>query len=207
MGRQRQFLGESADERRARRRTQLIDAALDQVTEAGFGSASVRGICSRAGLTSRYFYESFANLDELFSTLLDDVADTVLSAGAEAVSAAQDAPPRERIHRGLSAAIDAILDDPRRTALIAAVGAGDPSLQRKRLDIVLRLVDSINADPVSVPAPEQGSSALTLFLAGGALETIFGVADGRLDITRDQLVDHLTDFTIGTTLAAAGHGR
>lgn len=203
MGRQRQFLGESADERQARRRIQLFDAALDQVAEGGFQSASVRSICSRSGLSSRYFYESFANLDELFAALLDDIADTVLSAGSQALDDAGECDPRERIGRGLSAAVDAILDDPRRTAMIAAVGAGDPALQRKRRDILLRLVDSIHTGPITVSPSASSAPAVTLFLAGGALELIFGVADGRLDLTRDQLVDHLTDFTVGMTLVAA----
>jgi len=54
-----------ADERKAERRVQLLSAAIQVYSERGFRHSSVKAVCEAAGLTERYFYESFANSEEL----------------------------------------------------------------------------------------------------------------------------------------------
>lgn len=48
-----------------RRRAQLVAAGLAVFGTAGFRGATVRGICREAGLTDRYFYESFDTKEDL----------------------------------------------------------------------------------------------------------------------------------------------
>ena len=52
-------------------------------------SATVEQLCSAAGLNKRYFYEGFADLDELASAVVDDIADEVRRA-----TLAASPPPR-----------------------------------------------------------------------------------------------------------------
>ena len=47
------------------RRQQLIDAATQVYGEYGYRHASVKQVCDAAGLSQRYFYESFSHSDEL----------------------------------------------------------------------------------------------------------------------------------------------
>jgi AcrR family transcriptional regulator len=61
----RLYRGASSDERRAERQQQLLDAGLKLIGEFGYQAASVRSICAEAGLTERYFYESFVNREAL----------------------------------------------------------------------------------------------------------------------------------------------
>ncbi|HET6290833.1 MAG TPA: TetR family transcriptional regulator, partial [Amycolatopsis sp.] len=61
----RRYSGKTADERRAERRLALLGAALDIWQEQGWAAVTMRGVCARANLTDRYFYESFANRDVL----------------------------------------------------------------------------------------------------------------------------------------------
>ena len=61
----RPYRGISADERRASRRARLLDAALEEVGERGMAGTTMTAVCARAGLTERYFYESFADRDEM----------------------------------------------------------------------------------------------------------------------------------------------
>ncbi len=61
----RRYGGRGGEERRAERRERLLDAGLACYGEVGYHAATVRLICARAGLTERYFYESFANGEDL----------------------------------------------------------------------------------------------------------------------------------------------
>lgn len=55
----------TADERRAERRKQLMRIAVKVYGEEGYRNTSVKAVCAAAGLTERYFYESFANGEDL----------------------------------------------------------------------------------------------------------------------------------------------
>lgn len=61
----RLYGGESTQDRVQRRREQFLDAGLLLFGTVGFKSTSVRGLCRQAKLTDRYFYESFASVEEV----------------------------------------------------------------------------------------------------------------------------------------------
>jgi AcrR family transcriptional regulator len=65
----RRYGGVDAAERRRERQRKLIDAGLAVFGERGYHLSTVRDICSTAGLTERYFYESFKTLGELFDAV------------------------------------------------------------------------------------------------------------------------------------------
>ena len=62
----RRYGGASFEDRLSERRERLIRAAVEMFGKAGREGATVAAICAHAGLTSRYFYESFPNRDALF---------------------------------------------------------------------------------------------------------------------------------------------
>jgi AcrR family transcriptional regulator len=61
----RTYGGLAMAERVAARRARFVEAGIDLFGTQGFRGATVRGICAAAGLTDRYFYESFATLEAL----------------------------------------------------------------------------------------------------------------------------------------------
>src|ERR671936_1321771 len=63
--RARNYAGLSADERRLARRERLIEGAIRAYGELGYRNTTVKAVCEAAGLTERYFYESFANSEAL----------------------------------------------------------------------------------------------------------------------------------------------
>jgi len=193
----RSFLGESSEERRARRRQALLEAALDQIWEEGLQATSVRSICSRAGLISRYFYESFDNLDELMSAALSETADELLAAGTRAVRDVDQEPRLERVRRGLDAAVGVLVSDPRKSALMAALGAGDARLQRERRGMVIQVAEAIRSDAELSGLNETDARPTTLYLAGGLVELTLAFLDGDLSLSRSQLVDQLAAMTLG----------
>lgn len=57
--------GKAASDRQAERRKKLLAAGIKLIGSQGFAATSIDAICAEAGLTKRYFYESFSNSDEL----------------------------------------------------------------------------------------------------------------------------------------------
>ena len=130
----RSYRGQSQEQRRAERRSRLIAAALDVYGERGYHQATVKAVCESAGLTERYFYESFANSEALlidsFNAVTYSVLGEVLRAAEAAgrgklvrsramlhayFSALQRGPNAARVFlveiRGVSPAVDRAFDD------------------------------------------------------------------------------------------------
>ena len=84
----RRYRGSAVEERRAQRRQQLIDAAIEVYGSNGYRHSGVKQVCDAAGLTQRYFYESFGHSDELLIAAYEQAARSVREsnmAAAEAV--------------------------------------------------------------------------------------------------------------------------
>ena len=76
----RPYRGVSADDRRADRRARLLEAGLDLVGEVGVAEVTAEAVAARAGLSKRYFYESFADRDALLVAASSGVFETVRAA-------------------------------------------------------------------------------------------------------------------------------
>ena len=63
------------EERVAARRARFIEAGVELFGTQGFRGATVRGVCAAAGLTDRYFYESFPALEALLAAVYCSLKD------------------------------------------------------------------------------------------------------------------------------------
>src|SRR5579871_6430771 len=72
--RQRVYGGQSAEARAEQRRARLIEAAVKVYGAQGYRTATVKAVCEAAGLTERYFYESFENSEALLIAAFDTVS-------------------------------------------------------------------------------------------------------------------------------------
>jgi AcrR family transcriptional regulator len=112
-GVQRRWRGREPADRVADRRAQLVEAGLELMGTAGARGVSMRGVCRQAGLTERYFYESFGHVDEL----LVEVLELVVLQARDALFAALDTAPAQLgplIRHGVRAFTEFLLADPRR---------------------------------------------------------------------------------------------
>src|ERR1700754_2161618 len=80
----RRYGGASFEDRQAERRERLIAAAIEVFGRWGREGATVAAICAEAGLTARYFYESFPNRDALFIAAYQTVQAELLTQMAQA---------------------------------------------------------------------------------------------------------------------------
>jgi AcrR family transcriptional regulator len=201
--------------RRAERRTLLLDAAFDLLGTAGWAGTTVRAVCQAARLNPRYFYESFDDLDALVVAVYDRLVAQLSDEVRAAVLAAGDDPGEQT--RAAIGRIAAFVDDDRRRARVLYVEAlGNEALNRRRIETSHALVEAVEhyaAERHGPPAPgEQIGRIGAAVLVGGTSELIVAWLDGRIDITRDQLVDDATALFLAlgeaaATIAARRHPR
>ena len=92
----RRYRGSVIAERKAQRRQQLIEAASEVYGRNGYRHSSVKQVCDAAGLTQRYFYESFSHSDELLIACYEQTATQLRK---EIINAAEKAG-EDRAERG-----------------------------------------------------------------------------------------------------------
>ena len=73
MAGKRNWAGTTLTGRKASRREQLIEAGIELLGDEDGPMVSVRTACRTAGLTERYFYESFTDRDELALAVYEHV--------------------------------------------------------------------------------------------------------------------------------------
>lgn len=185
--------GLSADQRRSKRRAALLDAALDVLAADGVEAVTVRGVCTRARLNDRYFYESFADRDELLAALADELA----GQGVAAVLAAIDGLPPDpaaQVRAAGEAAIGFILDDQRRGRFLVESQATESLRQRRHAAVRMLAVIMVERgrDILGELAPPDDEAELVaLTLVTGALEVVSIWLRGELDVSRERLAEVL----------------
>jgi len=190
----RRYRGIASDERRAQRRVRLIDAAIEVYGERGYRSATVKAVCEEAGLTERYFYESFASSEALLiacfhhvnAQLFAVIAAAAEAAGGDAAArgramlrayfqALQAQPRPARVFlmeiRGVSPAVDAAFEQAlaqigaATTQVVAPAGAQpDPLLQAGVIGGVVHIAMCWIRDGYVPPVNQVVETALELGL-------------------------------------------
>ena len=84
------WAGVPLTDRRIERRGLLVSAAFALFGDGGESAVSVRSVCRESALNTRYFYESFADTDELLGAVYDVVAAELAAEVAAAITAAGD---------------------------------------------------------------------------------------------------------------------
>ncbi len=184
--------GQTAEDRRAERRRRLMDAAVELMGTGGWSNTTVRGVCTEAKLTPRFFYESFADLDALAVAVFDEI---IAGATAQIVAAMAGAP--EGLEPQMRAALDAFVreltDDPRRARICFAEALGSEPLARRRLEVMRGYGQMFAAAARGVfhPPPEADPfvELTAAIFAGGMAELLITWTQGGLSHTREELVD------------------
>jgi len=107
----RVYGGISGDVRRSERRERFIQAGIVAFGRDGYANTTTRSLCADAGLTQRYFYESFESIEALFIEVVKQLGIELETALFTALA---DAPeePAKRIQAALRAYFNSIRHDP-----------------------------------------------------------------------------------------------
>ena len=208
------WAGVPAAERQAERRSLLLDAAFDLLGAEGDAATTVRAVCQRARLNPRYFYESFADRDELLVAVYDQQAMELGEAVVAAVDAAGD-DEEARLRTGIGTIARFVTDDPRRARVLYSEALGNEAVNRRRIEAQHAVVDFLvqwdrqrHGRGVAGAGPGDPLATITAsILVGGLGELVLAWLDGRIDVTIDQLVDDATAIYLGMGDAAAERAR
>jgi len=162
------------------RRARLIDAGIQVFGTTGYLRATVKDVCREAGLSERYFYESFQGREHLLAEVYSHLVERLFaatqagmeSAGGDVVKGA---------HAGLSAFVGFLLGDRRHARIVLIeVVAVSPHLDAKRLEVlgsfanivhqqVLLDQGPVNAGNLKDALPVSDFAALTAVALVGAV--------------------------------------
>ncbi|OHV06217.1 hypothetical protein BKN37_02940 [Mycobacterium talmoniae] len=159
---------------------------------------------AEAGLTERYFYESFSDLDALFDVVLDLTMDAIEGEADAAVATAPD-DAFSRISVALRTVVDTLAGDPRmiRIFFVEALGRGGRAGTRRN-EILMRAAENFvrwsgaGVQPFTSTPVDARMKAIAL--SGAASELLISWADGLLDITPAELADFLVGMYWRTNL-------
>ncbi|MFI7667137.1 TetR/AcrR family transcriptional regulator [Nocardia sp. NPDC049526] len=204
----RTYGGIGAEDRVAARRGRLLEAGLELFGTRGYSATGVKDLCRAAGLTDRYFYESFAGTKELFAAVFDHVIDELFAAVTTAVEATKPRGTR-KLRAGIGTYLTALAEDPRklRIVFVEPTAAGAEYRMRQALWRFARLVaaTATEARP-DVQPPAEIIDIFALSVVGMLERVIVEKQGGRLDVPMDNLIDYCAAFA-GASLRAVYNGQ
>lgn len=178
-----------------------MDAALDMIGTQGWANTTLRGVCEQARVGPRFFYESFADLDELAGAVHDELVANAISRTIEAVAAAPD-DLTAKTRAGVGTIITEFTEDPRRGRIVFAEAHGSETLMRRRFSAMRTIAEVVvqhGQNLLDLPAgSETVLQAFSLLLTGGVAEMILVWLDGGMDVSREQLIDLCIEFLLSS---------
>lgn len=109
----RPYAGIDAAERRKSRHNAFVEAGLESFGTIGYARSTIKGICDFAGLTQRYFYESFKDKEDLLIAVYRKLISDIES-DARAIIEIPGLSPEDMALQGLTMFFQRFKDDPRR---------------------------------------------------------------------------------------------
>ena len=177
--------GVPLEDRQALRREDLIAAGVGLLGSEGGPVLTVRAVCKAAGLTERYFYESFSDRDEFVGAVYDDVCAKAMSTLSSSTTA------RDAVERFVAL----MVDDPTRGRVLLLAPAVEPVLTQSGADWMPSFIELLQHKLTRIADPAVQAMVATGLI--GALTTLFtAYLNGRLAATREQFIDYCVDMLL-----------
>jgi len=171
--------GVPIEDRQALRRDELVAAGVNLLGSEGGPALTVRAVCREAGLTERYFYESFSDRDEFVRAVYDDVCTRAMSTLLSATT------PREAVERFVAL----MVDDPVRGRVLLLAPEVEPVLVQSGAEWMPSFIDLLQRKLTAISDPALQNMVATGLI--GALTALFtAYLDRRLTATREEFIDY-----------------
>lgn len=198
------YAGKAASTRQAERREKLLAAGIALIGRDGYAATSIDAVCKEAGLTKRYFYESFAGSEELLTEAYRAVTREFLA------SILQAARPhlgdaRRLVRAGLQQTFDFVRKNPDKARLImieamalrGQLGRLYGSSYNEFVDLLVKFTKPF------LPGPGPGDVILAV-MARGAVGALIHLCQGWIATGFRQPV---AELVAGTEHLFGGMGR
>jgi len=179
------WFGVPLEDRHALRRDELVAAGVQLLGEKSGPAVTVRAACRQAGLTERYFYESFADRDEFVRAAYDDVCTRAMSTLMSATT------PRQAVERFVAL----MVDDPVRGRVLLLAPAVEPVLVRSGAEWMPSFIDLLQRKLTQIGDPVRQKMIATS-LIGGLTALFTAYLDGRLAASREQFIDYCVEMLL-----------
>jgi AcrR family transcriptional regulator len=195
---------EKTEARRAATREAIVGAALDQLAEGGYASASVQAIARRAQVATGSVYRHFPSKSELFAEVFRRASARELAVMTD-TAAHEELPARDRIARGAETFARRALAEPTRAYALLAEPVG-PAVEAERLifrrayrDLFARTIEQgIEAGEM---AP-QDAETVAAALVGALGEALVGPLSPGQRGGHEALVATLVNFCLNAIPAS-----
>lgn len=186
--RRSRWSGVPPEARQALRRDQLIAAGVTLLGGASGPALTVRAACREAGLTERYFYESFGDRDDFVRAVYDDVCTRAMSTLMSATT------PREAVERFVAL----MVDDPVRGRVLLLAPEVEPVLIQSGAEWMPSFIKLLQDKLTEISDPTMQNMIATGLI--GALTALFtAYLDGRLTASREQFIDYCVELLLTRT--------
>ncbi|MGW0044497.1 TetR/AcrR family transcriptional regulator [Rhodococcus sp. NPDC003348] len=175
------------DQRRLQRRTRLLEVGVDLLGTADAPGVNVRAACRAAGLTERYFYESFADRDTYIREVYAEVGERARAALVAAVAKADG--PAEVAEHAVRAFVELVLDHPEAGRVLLLAPLREPALGGRGLALAPSFVVLV-ADQLKDIADPDERALRALGLVGALTSLFIGYLDGTVTVPRETLIRH-----------------
>ena len=193
------YRGVSAQERVEQRRARLIEATLEVWADPS-RRTTMTAICQEAGLSERYFYESFSDLDDAQRTVLEAVAEQIERETTQAREAA-GSEPLARVEATMRSFAELIASDPRRGRVAIIEAGAMPQLRHRRTEL-LRHFAHLCAEEArrtfeDTQRTENQDEIAGLVFIGGMAELITAWLEDALAVSTEEIVSSASAAFVG----------
>jgi AcrR family transcriptional regulator len=189
----RPWRGVSAEDRRAERRAQLVEACFDVVGASGLDAVTVDVIAKQAGLSKRYFYESFADRQDVVAATYDELMNRVRARLVAVVS--DKASGEERIRAMVAELARALVEDPRGARLYMEASRSTAAEDRRHHSF--DEFGAIVATNLFTHPDDPRVVATALLIVAGTTEVLASWLGGRLALSEAEVVDLIVGIGLG----------
>lgn len=148
---------------------------------------TVRAVCRHAGLTERYFYESFTDREHFVRAVYDHVCASAMTALTSAET------PREAVERFVAL----MVDDPVRGRVLLLAPAVEPVLTQSGAEWMPNFIELLQRKLSRIGDPVVQKLVATSLI--GALTGLFtAYLNGHLGASRRQFIDYCVEMLLST---------
>lgn len=163
----------------------MITAGVNVLGGESGAALTVRAVCRSAGLTERYFYESFHDRDDFVRAVYDHVCSTAMTALTSSTT------PRDAVERFVAL----MVDDPVRGRVLLIAPEREPVLTKSGAEWMPSFIELLQHKLTQISDPAVQAMVATGLV--GALTALFtAYLNGRLATTREQFIDYCVDMLL-----------
>lgn len=193
----RSYGGRSGEERAQDRRARLVGATMSLLAAHGEAGTTMTAICAEAGLTERYFYESFPHREDALLAALDHVCERIARITRAAIEATPGSP-EERVHAVMAAFVGLVSREPTLGMVATVQSSATPRLRARRHELIGTFADLVAREAAELYGeqawPAERARLQGMVYIAGFAELVGSWLTGEVELSAEQLTATASDL-------------